>query len=289
MIELIVNPIAGGGLARKIAAKAAEKLKERSIAFEMHTTERPGQATELAREAAQRGCETVIAFGGDGTVSETAAGLRGTKTALGIIPSGTGNDFIKSAGIPKQWEQALDFILTHPARPVDSGVLNERFFLNECGTGFDVMVLDFAEQVKNRLHGMLPYLYGVVRAVAAFRPIPMHIEIGDEVVLDGSYMVCAIGNGSFIGGGIPIVPSADLTDGLLDVLVVDAVPRWRIPFYLPALLKGTLHTKKSVTHRYLVPRCVLKCEHMRLNIDGEILPMDEARFLCESDALLLHW
>lgn len=289
MIELIVNPIAGGGLAREIAMKATQRLKERSIAFELHMTERPGQATELAREAAKRGSETVIAFGGDGTITETAAGLRGTKTALGIIPSGTGNDFIKSAGIPKQWEQALDFILTHPARPVNSGMANDRLFLNECGTGFDVMVLDFAERVKTRFRGMLPYLYGVVRAVAAFRPIPMHIEVGDEAVLDGSYMVCAVGNGSYIGGGIPITPGADLTDGLLDVLVVDAVPRWRIPFYLPALLKGTLHTKKGVAHRYLVPYCRLKCEHMRLNMDGEILPMDEARFTCESDALLLHW
>lgn len=289
MIELIVNPVAGNGLAREIAMKAVQRLKERSIAFELHMTEHPGQATALAKEAAGRGAETVIAFGGDGTITETAAGLRGTKTALGIIPSGTGNDFIKSAGIPRRWEEALDFILTHPARPVNSGMANERLFLNECGTGFDVMVLDFAEHVKTRLRGMLPYLYGVLRAVAAFRPIPMHIEIGDDTVLDGSYMVCAIGNGSYIGGGIPITPGADLTDGLLDVLVVDAVPRWRIPFYLPALLKGTLHTKKNVAHRYLVPYCHLKCEHMRLNLDGEILPMDEARFTCESDALLLHW
>lgn len=289
MIELIVNPVAGGGMAREIARKAEKRLKELAIPFQMHVTQRPGQATELARAAAGRGCETVIAFGGDGTITETAAGLRGTGTALGIIPSGTGNDFIKSAGIPSKWEDALDFLLSHPARPVNSGMANDRFFLNECGTGFDVMVLDYAEKVKKRFHGLIPYLYGVVRAVAAFRPIPMHIEIGDDVVMDGQYMVCAVGNGRFIGGGIPIVPGADLTDGLLDVLVVDAIPRWRIPFYLPALLRGTLHMKKKVAHRFLARSCLLRCENMRLNMDGEIFPISEARFTCETGSLLLHW
>ena len=261
MFQLIVNPVAGNGLAKHIGEEAAKRLADKGIPFDFHLTDHPGHATELAQLAAQAGHETVVAFGGDGTVTETAAGLRGTRTALGIVPAGTGNDFIKTVALPKQWDEALDFILTHPPRPVNTGMMNDRFFMNVCGAGFDVMVLDFAESAKKKVRGIWPYLYGVLRS---------------------------IGNGRFIGGGIPITPLADVTDGLFDVLVVDAVPRWKIPFYLPSLMLGKLH-QHAIAHRYLASTCTLSSPHMRLNLDGEILPIESAHFVCETDALLLHW
>lgn len=289
MMELIVNPTAGNGRAHEICKAVIRKLEERGIPHRLHRTDHPGHATEIARDAAARGVDTVIALGGDGTVTETAAGLHGTQTALGIIPSGTGNDFIKSAGIPKDWEKALDFIFSHPARPVDTGRANDLFFLNECGTGFDVEVLAYANAAKKWARGLVPYMYGVIRSIFTYDPIEMHIEIGDDVVLDGKFLVCAIANGSYIGGGIPIAPGSELNDGMLDVLVVDAVPRWRVPFLLPSLMKGTLHENKRISHRYLVPRCSVRCKNMKLNMDGEIYPSREARFCCMPGDLLLHW
>ena len=288
MIELIINPTAGNGYAAQISKEIEQLLTQRMIPYTSHLTEHPGHATELAREAAARGASTVISIGGDGTLTETAAGLRGTSAALGVIPAGTGNDFVKTIGTPRDWRAALEFILSHPARPVDTGVANDRFFLNVCGTGFDVMVLDYAESAKKHARGIWPYLYGVLRAIAAFKPIPMHIEIGSETVLDGNYMICSIGNGRYIGGGIPITPLADVIDGQFELLVVDAVPRWRIPFYLPSLMMGTLYKRKPA-HRYLASRCVLSSPHMRMNLDGEIFPMPDTRFECQSGSLLLHW
>ena len=288
MMELIVNPTAGNGRAREICEAVIRKLEQRGIPHQLHTTDHPGHATEIARDAAARGIQTVIAFGGDGTVTETAAGLIGTQTALGVIPSGTGNDFIKTAGLPTKWEEALDFILTHPARPIDTGRINDTFFINECGTGLDVMALDYAKAAKKYCRGLLPYLYGVFRAILSFKPIEMHIEIDDQV-MDGRYMVCAIGNGRYLGGGIPITPCAELTNGKFEILVVDAVPRWVIPFYLVSLMKGTLYQKKRVAHPYQASRCLVRCKNMRLNLDGEIVPMEEARFTCMPGSLLLHW
>lgn len=288
MIAIIVNPAAGNGRSMNTCNAVCERLKQRGIAYELLQTTHPTHATQLAREAAERGAETVIAIGGDGTITETAAGLHGTKTALGIIPSGTGNDFIKTAGIPADWEAALELILTKPARPVDSGVINDRFFINVCGTGFDVMTLDFAEKAKKFVRGLLPYLYGVLRAIVAFKPIQMHIEIGDETVLDGKYMIFSIANGRFFGGGIPIAPLAAVTDGLLDVLIVDAVPRWKLPAYLVPLMTGKLY-KCKVAHRYLTKHCRITCPGMRMQLDGEIIPMEEAVFTCKNDQLYLHW
>ena len=205
-----------------------------------------------------------------------------------MVPAGTGNDFVKTIGTPREWRAALEFILTHPPRPVNSGMMNDRFFLNVGGAGFDVMVLDFANAARKRLSGIGSYLYGVLRAISAFRPIPMHVEIGGDVVLDGQYMICSVGNGRFIGGGIPITPKADVTDGLFDIQLVDAVPRWKIPFYLPSLMMGTLF-KHPPAHNYRASSCTLTSPGMRLQLDGEILPVKRAHFVCESDALLMHW
>ena len=288
MIELIVNPVAGNGRARQTGEQAAAYLRERDVEFVTKLTNHPGHATDLARDAARRGVDTVIALGGDGTVTETAQGLRHTATALGIAPAGTGNDFIKSVGTPKNWKDALDFILTHPARPVNTGVMNDRFFMNVCGAGFDVMVLDFAAAARKRLRGAGAYLYGVFRAISAFRPIPMRVEVDGGVVLDGNYMICSVGNGRYIGGGIPITPNADVSDGLFDIMLVDAVPRWRIPFYLPSLMRGTLF-KRRPARCYRASRCTIASPGMRLQLDGEIMPVERAGFVCETDALLLHW
>lgn len=287
MIDLIVNPIAGNGYGLTVGKLAEEYLKSKGVELRTHLTRYPGHATELARAAAEAHSDTVAAIGGDGTLTEVAAGLRNTKTALGVIPAGTGNDYIKTTGTPSDWKAAVDFILTHPARPVNTGTVNDKFFINVCGTGFDVMVLEYALKAKKHVKGIWPYLYGVIRAIKSFKPFTIRVTAGDRV-LDGEYMICTIANGRYIGGGIPIAPLADMTDGMFDLMLVDKVARWRIPFYLPSLLAGKLY-KRSISHRYLVTSCTIDCDSMQLNLDGEILPMPESHFVCETDAMLLHW
>ena len=287
MISVIVNPIAGTGYAKEVGEKVDAELKRRNVEHEMLYTEYPGHATELARRAAQNGATTVMSVGGDGTLSETAAGLVHSKTALGVIPAGTGNDFMKVIKTPSKWLEALEQILTTPARPVDTGTMNERFFLNVCGAGFDVMVLDFAEKAKKHCHGIWPYLYGVIRSIGSYHPFRMHITIGDQTELNDRFMLCTIANGRYIGGGIPIMPLAEVNDGLLDILVVDSVPAWKIPFYLPSLLSGKLHNRK-IAHHYRAEKCTLSSAGMRLNLDGEIFPIEETSFTVQPGSLLVH-
>ena len=176
MITMIVNPVSGAGHASAIGEKAAALLTKLNVAFTLRITEAVGHATTIAREAASRGDQTVIAVGGDGTVNETAAGLHETQTALGIIPAGNGNDFAKMLGIPKHWEDAVHYLLKHKPRRVDAGKANDRFFVNICGTGFDVMVLENMLKAKEHLRGKLPYLYGIFVTLTRFKPIPMRIE-----------------------------------------------------------------------------------------------------------------
>ena len=288
MIDLIINPTAGNGYGKTVGDLVSEYLAQRGVEYRSHYTEYPGHATVLAKQVAEVGSDTVAAIGGDGTLTEVASGLQHTGTALGVIPAGTGNDYIKVTGTPKGWKEAVDFILTHPARPINTGTVNDRLFINVCGAGFDVMTLEYALIAKRHVQGIWPYLYGVIRAIKTFKPFDMHIQVDDHTVLDGQYMICTIANGRYIGGGIPIAPLADVTDGVFDLMLVDKMPRWKIPFYLPSLLMGTLY-KHKVSHRYLTAKCSLCSPNMRLNLDGEILPMEETHFTCETDALMLHW
>ncbi len=288
MLMLVINPTAGNGLADKIGTQADELLTQKGVEHQTARTQHAGHATELAKEAAAQGADTVIAVGGDGTAFEVARGLIGTRTGLGILPAGTGNDLIKTLGTPRKWQEALEFILTHPKRPMDIGGVNDGIFLNECGTGFDVMILDYAEKAKRFVRGLLPYLYGLIRAIFSFKPLKMKLTLDDGTVIDGKYLVCAIANGRYIGGGIPIAPEAQLGDGMLDVEVLEAVPRHRIPKYVPGLLSGKI-LQFDITHHYRCRSCTLECESMRLNMDGEIFAMDKAEFTLRAEALLVHW
>ena len=288
MISVIVNPVAGSGLAQTIGEKVEALLAARGIPYTLHTTQRAGHATQLARAAAESGADTVLSVGGDGTLNETAAGLVGTGTALGIIPAGTGNDFVKVIGTPKKWDEALAYVLDNPAHPLDTGTVNGRFFINVCGAGFDVMVLEYANKAKRHVRGIWPYLYGVLAAIRAFRPFEIAVTIGEDIRLSGKYMICTVANGTTIGGGIPILPLARVDDGLLDIMVVDPLPNWRIPFYLPAILGGTL-IQKGIAHHYRATSCTLQSHNMRLNMDGELVSVESASFAMNPASLLAHW
>lgn len=288
MLTLIVNPTAGSGYAMKVESQLRERLELLHEPWEILHTHRPGHATALAREAAARaGCRGVIAVGGDGTAYEVACGLMESGVPLGIVPAGTGNDFIKTVGIPRKPLEALEVILTGTPRPVDVGRLNDRMFLNVCGTGFDVQVLDQTMAAKRHVRGILPYLIGLVRAIFHFRPVEISLTLDGEARAQQA-LVCSIANGRYIGGGIPICPEARPDDGLLDVVLVESRPRWQIPFYLPGLLLGRISRFRVTTHRHC-REVRLVSPGMRLNVDGEIFQMDEAVFSILPGKLTLYW
>ncbi len=288
MLTFIVNPAAGNGYALKIENQLREEVSRRNLECRFVRTEAPGHATELAKSAIRDPeCSGVVSVGGDGTSFEVACGLMNTGIPLGIIPAGTGNDFIKTVGIPKNPVKALDFILHHQPRPVDVGTLNDRLFLNVCGTGFDVTVLDFTLAAKKYCRGLLPYLIGLIRGIAHYKPTRVRFTADGEVK-EQDVLICSVANGRFFGGGIAICSEAAADDGLLDLVVVDHKPRGFLPFLVIPLLMGQLLKFPFTTHK----RCrevEMISKGMRLNIDGEIFDIDEARFSINRGALSLFW
>lgn len=288
MLTFIVNPVAGNGYALKIEDQLKAAVASRGQACRFLHTRAPGHATSLTKTCAvEDDCTGVVAVGGDGTAYEVACGLMGTGIPLGIIPAGTGNDFIKTIGVPKKPLDALEFILTHPPRPVDAGGLNDRLFLNDCGTGFDVTVLDHTLAAKKYCRGILPYLIGLVQAIIHYRPVHVRFT-ADGRTEERDLLILSVANGRYIGGGIPICPEATADDGLLDLVIVEDKPRWQLPFLVLPLLMGRILRFPFTTHK----RCrevEIVSKGMRLNVDGEILDMDEATFTIRAGALLLFW
>lgn len=285
-LAFILNPVAGTGFSLKAMEDLEAAMREKNVEYRVFRTERPGHGTELAAKlASDPEVLTVASVGGDGTAGEVAAGLCGTDKPMGIIPAGTGNDFIKSVGIPNDPRRALDILLTCGPRPTDTGEVNGEFFLNVCGTGFDVTVLDYAEAEKAKHRGLTPYLLGLVKANFHYRSV--RLKITDETgVTEGRFLVCTVANGRYIGGGIPICPAADPSDGLLDLVLVRHVPRRRIPLYLPGLMMGRDLTFRITTHRR-VRSVTFEGEKLRVNIDGEIRTMDGAEFRIRPGSLRL--
>lgn len=272
MIYAICNPTAGNGRGEKIGRKTEQILLEKQIPCRLLMTEKPGHATVLARQAREEGADTVLAIGGDGTAFEMARGLAGSDTALGIIPAGTGNDFIKSIGLPRQPEQALEYILAHEPKKTDVGEVNGELFLNEIGTGFDVSVLDWAAKAKKYCRGILPYLYGVLRTLFRFRAVAITYAVDGGQPVTKEAFVLGAANGRWIGGGIPIAPEAKVDDGLLDLVLVEKIPRRKLPARLIGLMKGRILTFPET--RFLrVSQVEFSAENMRLNVDGEVLPV----------------
>lgn len=288
MLTFIVNPAAGNGYALKIEAQLKADMQRRGFECRFVHTDAPGHATELAADAVTKGeCSGVVSVGGDGTAFEVACGLMNTGVPLGIIPAGTGNDFIKTVNLPKDPLKALDFILTHQPRLVDVGGLNDRLFLNVCGTGFDVIVLGYTEAAKKYCRGILPYLVGLIRGIAHYKPTHVRF-VADGKSEERDVLICSVANGRFFGGGIAICPDATADDGMLDLVVVEHKPRWKLPFYILPLLMGRVLKFPFTTHQ----RCKsveIHSKGMLLNIDGEIKPMDSAEFSILPGALSLFW
>lgn len=288
MYTFIVNPAAGNGYALKTEQQLVGALKGMDIEYEFVHTSMPEEATQLAKNAAQKmGCEGVIAVGGDGTAFEVACGLMDTGIPLGIIPAGTGNDFIKTVNIPKKPLEALEHIIHGHAKPVDVGRLNDRMFLNVCGTGFDVQTLEYTLAAKKYVRGILPYLIGVVRAIFSYKPVHVSFTV-DGQTQERDVLLCSVANGQFIGGGIPVCPDARPDDGLMDMVIVETKPRWKIPFYLPGLLMGRIDQFQITTHK----RCkemTIESKGMKLNVDGEIFSLDRAEFEIMPGKLMLYW
>lgn len=240
--RIVVNPAAGRGRSLKIWQGLEPLARQLGLEYSVHITTGPGDATIQARAAADQGYDAVVAMGGDGTIAEVVNAIAGGETPLGVIPAGTGNDYVRSAALPQDPGRALRALVAPRRRRLDVGRVNGRFFVNVGGAGFDAEVAHFSNTKAKFLSGTPAYVFSVVWTLISYRPTRLLLTMDGEA-REVQVTMIAVGNGSHYGGGMWIVPEAKMDDGLLDVCVIGPMGRGELLAALPSVFKG-----KHVTH-----------------------------------------
>lgn len=236
MYLLVVNPTSGGGKGSKIATEVRTELKKLKLSYRELVGSSGESAQALLREAISRDeIDAVIVVGGDGMINHVLQILANTKIPLLPIAAGTGNDFVRTLGIP-MGINALKLLSNASAEAIDLGRVNGRFFVNILSTGFDSLVNERANRMK--IKNRIKYNLAMVIELPLFRPKSYRIEV-DGKTFDSEAMLIAIGNGQSYGGGMRVCPDASLQDGTLDLMILEPVSKFEFLRVFPKVYKGT--------------------------------------------------
>lgn len=217
-VWFIVNPISGTSDKHHILELIPEYMDEDRFAYEIRLTSHRGHAAEYALEAVANAVDVVVAVGGDGTVNEVARSLIHTQTALGIIPCGSGNGLARHLYIPMHPEGALQVLAQCHIEPLDYGSINGTPFFCTCGLGFDAFVSSkFAQSGKR---GFLTYIENTLREGLKYKPDTYEIEVDGRIERYEAFLI-ACANASQYGNNAFIAPHASMSDGLMDVTVIE--------------------------------------------------------------------
>ena len=278
-IPLFINPTAGRGRAGRRLPTIESLLRDNGVGTDVHTSTAMGDIEQQIRAVIDAGADRIIVAGGDGSVHEAVNGImRAEKdAALGIIPTGTGNDFAKAAGISLDWQATARLLADRitsnsPARRIDVGRMNERYFGNGAGVGFDAKVSRIARDFKWPI-GDLVYLVAVLRAMIDGIITPDMKIVADNFSWDGPLTLANVSNGAWVGGMFHIAPMADHADGMLDLLVVAPVSGPRILRLLPKLMQGEHMGETEITHVSLRAWRITAAAPVPSHLDGEVQPL----------------
>ena len=276
MYHIIVNPQGGKGKSLKALATVEETLKSKNIPYIVHKTEYPGHATEITRELSKAPDTVILMMGGDGSFNEILNGIEDfDNVTLGILPCGTGNDFVKASGHPANVKDALDVVLKNNVGHLDYIQLGDRRCLNVLGAGMDVDVLLKYAAMK-AFHGKFKYYASLLYTLAHTRWHKLRFTLDDGEPMERSTFMIGIGNGKCIGGGMPICPNGIPDDGKLDVVIVNEMKKRRIPPMLLKFLKGK-HVEDKTVEEFRTDRVIIEAlDDSRFELDGEII---EDRYL----------
>ncbi|MFF0007218.1 diacylglycerol kinase [Streptomyces tibetensis] len=273
-ITLFVNPTAGRGRGARAAQPAASALRAAGFSVRTVLGEDAADALVRARAAVESGTGALIAVGGDGMAGLALQALAGTRTPLGLVAVGTGNDFARALGLPVREPAAAgrmiaDALKCGRIRDIDLGQVGDRWFGTVLASGFDSRVNDRGNRMRWPT-GRLKYDLAMIAELAGFRPVPYRIRVDDGEVREVEATLVAVGNGSSYGGGMRICPGADLTDGLFDVTVVGDCSRGTLLRVFPRVYRGT-HVEHPKVTVLRATRVEIAAEGVTGYADGEPL------------------
>ncbi len=299
---VVMNPASAGGHTLRHWPAAARALRSAGVVFDLHQTIAPGDATGAVRGAIASGYRTIVAVGGDGTLNEVVNGFFdaggvpiGEGAMLGLIASGSGGDFRRSAGIPGTFEADARLIATRSVRTVDAGRIDfdngeRRFFINiaDCGMGGEVVArVNRSRRKGGSLRGSAMFLGTSLSTLWRYVSRNARIEV-DGVAHERSVRSVVVANGAYFGGGMRVAPGAELDDGRLDVVIIGETGRTRALTGIPSLYRGRHVLREEVeVHRASVVRITCDGIPMLFDVEGEQVGTTPATLTCLPAAITL--
>lgn len=272
---VIVNPRAGGGRAGRTFSHVRSVIEGRMGSVDARATERPGHAIEIAREAAREGRPLVIAVGGDGTLHEVANGVldAGCDTALGYVGQGTGGDFRRTLGVEHRLDRYVDALARGSERRLDAGKVTfhsrngsacSRWFVNVLSVGVGGLVDQHVARTTRAFGGTAAYFWAGLRAIASCQRARLTCTRtldGRRDVLEFEAYLVAICNGRFFGSGMHVAPMADVQDGRLEVIAMDAPSKMAFAAFSRTIYRGAHLSAPGVKH--------FACDRISIDLVGE--------------------
>lgn len=242
-VLFIANPISGTRNKQPIIDSVPSFLDAERFEWEVAWTDHRGHAAELAQQAAETGIDVCVAIGGDGTVNEVARSLRHSQTALAIIPMGSGNGLARHLQIPLDPDGALKVLSRCDIKDLDYGMINDRPFFCTCGMGFDAFISEkFAGSGKR---GLSTYIENTLRGSLSYQPETYEVIVDGQTEHYHAFLI-ACGNASQYGNNFYIAPQASMSDGLLDVTIIEPLNVLEAPQVVLQMMQKTLDTNSHV-------------------------------------------
>jgi diacylglycerol kinase (ATP) len=275
-IVAIVNPMSGAGMDPAVATRRVstirDELARRRLDGSVHLTERADHAREIAARASADGADLVIVWGGDGTVNEAGAGLRGSRTALGLVPAGSGNGLAGALGIAREPRAALAAALDGRTMRIDVGLLNGRPFFNVAGIGFDAHVAQLFNRRPRGRRGRLPYVLIGVREGCRYAGAEYRVSLEGKPAGSSERLralLIAFANGPEYGMGMQIAPRARLDDGLLEATIVEDRPVLSRFMHARHLALGSIDRAPRMVQRSVRSATIESDAPIVYHVDGE--------------------
>ncbi|HET8556909.1 MAG TPA: diacylglycerol kinase family protein [Gaiellaceae bacterium] len=289
-ILFLVNPASGNGATGKRWPKLRQRAGELGLRGEEVLSEFPGHLAQAASDAQG---SLLVVVGGDGTVNEVVNGVAGTDAEIAVLPSGTGEDFGRTHGIPDGFDDAVRTVLGGATRTIDVGRVEceggpARFFANVGSAGMSGSVARRANGMSKVLGGKATFFYALTREFLAWRNTQVVVALDEGVRREGRLHDVIVANGNFHGGGMKLAPDASQDDGLFDVVTIGDVNKLDFLTTAPKLYSGRYlaHPKVELLRSSTVR--IEAAEPLPLEVDGEPIGTTPARFEVVPGALRLR-
>jgi len=272
--KLIFNPASRNGKSRQDIPYILDMLKSYDIDYNFTETEYPLHAIKIAEESIKE-YDIILAVGGDGTINEIINGMAGSDRYLGIIPLGSGNDFIKTLGIPHNIDEAIKIVKEKNSSRIDLGKAGDRFFSNGVGIGFDAVATD--EKIKlKKIHEKYVYYLAILKTLFKYQPTEISVTVNDATMRQRFYLV-SIGNGKYMGGGFMLNPDASFYDGELNICMIDEISKLTVIKHISKVIKGT-HGPLKIVKMFRSDKVVIESEEgFPVQMDGELYSLNEKK------------